>query len=132
MRLTDTQLVLLSAASQREDRSIELAPNLKGAASHKVVRKLLGEGLIEEIAAGGSLPVCRVPPEELPLKLHIRCAYDVLSGICRGTDYEHSTWNPAGTVPRISMLILFAAHSRPLVDESWRPWMGNAVGQLFG
>jgi hypothetical protein len=30
MKLTDTQLVLLSAASQREDRAIELAPNLKG------------------------------------------------------------------------------------------------------
>ena len=59
MKLTDTQLVLLSAASQREDRAIELTPNLKGAASHKVVRKLLSEGLIEEIAAGGSLPVWR-------------------------------------------------------------------------
>ena len=54
MKLSDTQLVLLSAASQREDRAIELTPNLKGAASHKVVRKLLSEGLIEEIAAGGT------------------------------------------------------------------------------
>jgi hypothetical protein len=59
MKLTDTQLVLLSAASQREDGAIELAPNLKGAASNKVVRKLLSEGLVEEIAAGGSLPVWR-------------------------------------------------------------------------
>jgi hypothetical protein len=48
MKLTDTQLVLLSAASQREDRAVEFAANLKGAASYKVVRKLLGEGLIEE------------------------------------------------------------------------------------
>jgi hypothetical protein len=37
MKLTDTQLVTLSAASQREDRAIELAPNLKGGAAHKVV-----------------------------------------------------------------------------------------------
>ena len=59
MKLTDTQLVLLSAASQREDRAIELTPNLKGAASHKVVRKLLSEGLIEDAAAEGSLPVWR-------------------------------------------------------------------------
>ena len=43
MKLTDTQLVLLSAASQREDRGIELAPNLKGGVAQKFVRKLLTE-----------------------------------------------------------------------------------------
>ena len=44
MTLTDTQLVLLSAASQRGDGAIELAPNLKGGAAHRVVGKLLSEG----------------------------------------------------------------------------------------
>jgi len=33
MKLTDNQLVLLSAASQREDRAIDVGPDLKGAAS---------------------------------------------------------------------------------------------------
>ena len=33
MKLTDTQLVLLSAASQREDGAVVLAPNLKGGAA---------------------------------------------------------------------------------------------------
>jgi len=33
MKLTDTQLVLLSAASRREDGAIVLAPNLKGSAA---------------------------------------------------------------------------------------------------
>jgi hypothetical protein len=47
MKLTDTQLVLLSAASQREDRGIELGPNLKGGAAQKIVRKLLTESLVE-------------------------------------------------------------------------------------
>jgi hypothetical protein len=51
MTLTDTQLVLLSAASQREDGGIELARNLKGGAAHRVVGKLLSQGLIEEIPA---------------------------------------------------------------------------------
>jgi hypothetical protein len=55
MKLTDTQLVLLSAASQREDGDLELAPNLKGGAARKVVGKLLTEGLVEEIPARGSL-----------------------------------------------------------------------------
>jgi hypothetical protein len=71
MKLTDTQLVLLSAASQREDGGIELAPNLKGGAAHKVVGKLLTEGLIEEIQACGALPVWRRDEDKGPLALRI-------------------------------------------------------------
>jgi hypothetical protein len=36
MNLTDTQLVIPSAASQREDRGVELSSTLKGAAARKV------------------------------------------------------------------------------------------------
>jgi hypothetical protein len=71
MKLTDTQLVLLSAAAQREDGSIELAPNLKGAAVHKVVGKLLTEGLVEEIQARGALPVWRRDDGQGALALRI-------------------------------------------------------------
>src|SRR5207244_13620338 len=71
MKLTDTQLVLLSAASQREDRGIELAPNLNGGAAQKLVRKLVTEGLIEEAAACGSLPVWRRDDGKGPLALRI-------------------------------------------------------------
>jgi hypothetical protein len=71
MKLTDTQLVLLSAASQREDRCIELGANLKGAAAHKVVGKLLTDGLIEETQARGSLPVWRRDEDKGPLALRI-------------------------------------------------------------
>jgi hypothetical protein len=59
VKLTDTQLVLLSAASQRDDRAIERPPNLVGGAAGKVVARLLVEGLIEEIQTRGSLPVWR-------------------------------------------------------------------------
>ena len=71
MKLTDTQLVILSAASQREDCAIELAPNLKGGAAHKVVGKLLTDGLVEEIQARGSLPVWRRDEDKGPLALRI-------------------------------------------------------------
>src|SRR5262249_39097077 len=67
----DTQLVILSAASQREDRGVELPPNLKGGAAHKVVSKLLGEGLLEEVAAGNSLPVWRRHDHEGPIAVCI-------------------------------------------------------------
>ena len=59
MKLTDTQLRLLAAASQRDDRALERPSNLTGGAAGKVVAKLLTEGLIEEIQSRGSLPVWR-------------------------------------------------------------------------
>jgi hypothetical protein len=71
MKLTDTQLVLLSAASQREDGGVELGPNLKGSASRRVLGKLLSEHLIEEIPAQGSLPVWRRDDGKGPLALRI-------------------------------------------------------------
>jgi hypothetical protein len=59
VKLTDTQLVLLSAAAQRDDRALERPSNLTGAATTKVVAKLLSEGLVEEIRSRGPLPVWR-------------------------------------------------------------------------
>jgi hypothetical protein len=57
MKLTDTQLVLLSAASQRQDNAVET--KLKGGAADKVIGKLLSQHLVEEIPAQGGLPVWR-------------------------------------------------------------------------
>jgi hypothetical protein len=59
MKLTDTQLVLLSRASQRPDRCLELPPNLKGGAVQKLVAKLSSSGLVEEIAAAAGMPIWR-------------------------------------------------------------------------
>jgi len=63
--------VLISAAAQRQDHGIELAPNLKGGAAQKLVRKLLSEGLIEEVRATGSLPVRRRDDDNQPGALRI-------------------------------------------------------------
>jgi hypothetical protein len=59
VKLTDTQLLLLSTASQRDDHALEPLSNLAGAAAQKVVAKLLAEGLVEESSAHGRLPVWR-------------------------------------------------------------------------
>jgi hypothetical protein len=59
VKLTDTQLLLLSAASQRDDRALEPPPKLTGGAAGKVMAKLLTEGLVEDVRARGSLPVWR-------------------------------------------------------------------------
>jgi hypothetical protein len=58
-KLTDTQLIILSAASQRDDRGVELPANLQGKAARKVVDKLIRAGLLEEVRAGGSLSIWR-------------------------------------------------------------------------
>ena len=61
MKLTDTQLVLLSTASQRDDGAVVLAPNLRGGAASKVVGKLLHQDAVvvretaEQILKAGKL-----------------------------------------------------------------------------
>lgn len=47
--LSDTQLVILSAAAQRDDLQIVLPDRLRGGAGQKVLAALLGKALIEEI-----------------------------------------------------------------------------------
>jgi hypothetical protein len=71
MKLTDTQLVLLSAASQREDGAIQIDSKLKGGVADKMIGKLLRQRLIEEIPAQGGLPVWRRDQEMGALALRI-------------------------------------------------------------
>ncbi len=60
MKLSDTQLVVLSAACKRADRNLlPLPANLKGGAQQKVVASLLAKGLIEEGGARPADPVWR-------------------------------------------------------------------------
>jgi len=51
-KLSDTQLVILSAACQRDDRLVlPLPDNLKGGAATKVIGSLVAKGLVEEVDA---------------------------------------------------------------------------------
>jgi hypothetical protein len=70
-KLTDTQLIILSSASRREDGIVVVPAKLKGAAAHKVVGPLLTKGLVEEIPADGKLPVWRRDDSEGPFALRI-------------------------------------------------------------
>ena len=70
-RLTDAQLVILSAASQRDDRGVELPANVKGEAARKAADKLIRAGLLEEVRAAGSLPVWRRGDRNGPMALRI-------------------------------------------------------------
>jgi hypothetical protein len=46
-RLTDRQLIILSAASQHNDREVELPASVKGEGARKLVDKLIRAGLLE-------------------------------------------------------------------------------------
>ena len=57
IKLTDTQLVLLSAAAQRKDLLLVAPPTLKGATAQKVASKLISAGFVKEVKAKASDPI---------------------------------------------------------------------------
>jgi hypothetical protein len=59
IKLTDTHLVLLSAAAQREDGCLVASRTLKGGAAQRVANKLISCGLVKEIKAKTNEPVWR-------------------------------------------------------------------------
>ena len=59
IKLSDAQLVMLSAAAQRDDHCLTLPEKLKGAAAHRVMTKLIAAGLVEEVKAKTGMPVWR-------------------------------------------------------------------------
>jgi hypothetical protein len=71
MTLSDTQLLILSAASQRTDHAAVLPANLKGSAAKKVVDKLLNEKLLQELRAKDDMPVWRRGGDNRPYTLRI-------------------------------------------------------------
>jgi hypothetical protein len=70
-RLTDTQLVILSTASRRDDRGVDLPTNVTGEALREAVGKLIRTGLLDEVRANGSLLAWRRDAEAGPMALRI-------------------------------------------------------------
>ena len=70
MKLTNTQLVLLSRAIQRDDGALEIPDDQKGS-TKKTVDKLLGAKLLEEVLATPGFPVWRRDEQEGPIGLQI-------------------------------------------------------------
>src|SRR5215831_11777596 len=70
-KLTDTQLVILSTASRRNDRGVDLPGNVTVEAVRKAVDKLIRAGLLEEVRANGSLLAWRRDAEAGPMALRV-------------------------------------------------------------
>jgi hypothetical protein len=71
IKLTDAQLVMMSAAAQRKDRCLSAPATIKGAALGKVSAKLVKLGLAREIEAKAGAPIWRrdVAGQSYALKL---------------------------------------------------------------
>lgn len=69
--LTDTQLVLLSAASRCDDHLLIRPDTLKGGAAAKVAAALLRLGLVQEVAVGCDAPAWRTGEDERPFGLRL-------------------------------------------------------------
>ena len=59
VKLTDAQLVMMSAAAQRKDRCLSAPATIRGAALSKVTAKLTKLGLVREIEAKPGAPIWR-------------------------------------------------------------------------
>src|SRR4051794_11665480 len=70
-KLNDTQLIILSSASQREDGLALLPEGVKGAAAKAAITKLLGLGFLKEIRVKRDQPAWRTDEEEKPIGLKI-------------------------------------------------------------
>jgi hypothetical protein len=71
VKLSDPQLIILSAASQRQDQAAVLPANLRGSAAKKVIDKLVSEDLLRELPAKDEMPVWRRGHDKRPYALQI-------------------------------------------------------------
>ena len=72
VKLTNTELMMMSAAAQRDDRGLEPPKGLKASAAAKVAAKLIAGGLVREIKAKTGMEAWRRDEEtgqEYSLKL---------------------------------------------------------------
>jgi hypothetical protein len=74
VKLTDAQLVMMSAAARRKDHCLTLPETMKGAAVGKVSAKLLKLGLVREIRVKAGIPVWRRDEAGLGFALKLTAA----------------------------------------------------------
>ena len=100
--LTDTQLVILSAAAQRQDRAVLPLPKslkIKGGAITKTLEGLRKKGLLEEKAAARNATAWREGEDGRRMMLVIADAgLQAIDGEPAGDSSKRST--PFGSAPR--------------------------------
>ena len=119
-KLSDTQLVILSAACARGDRRVlPLPKSLKGGAAQKVIDALIAKGLVAETEALKGEPVWREDNDSRKLTLVATAAADEVleGGAGEGTSIVQKTRTKAKTfqprVPKPAEAAPAAVKTRP-------------------
>ena len=116
-KLSDTQSVILSAASQRTDRlALPLPKSLKGGAAHKVVNALIDRGFLKEVKANRKLndPVWRETDEGRVVTLVITDAG--LSAIGIGSEFPKERKPREGTKQSVMIEMLCRPQGTTLAE----------------
>jgi hypothetical protein len=114
-KLTDTQLVILSSASRRNDRGVDLPTNVTGEALRKAVDKLIRTGLLEEVRANGSLLAWRRDAEAGPMALRITTQGLEAIGVAVGAPTETNV-SPAPDVTEVEAPAVKVVASRKRIS----------------
>jgi Protein of unknown function (DUF3489) len=80
-KLNDTQLVILSTASQREDGLASAPEGMKAAAAKAAITKLLGLRYLKEVRVKRDQPAWRTDEDEKPIGLKITKAGSAAIGV---------------------------------------------------
>jgi len=115
-KLSDKQLMLLSAASQRHDRLLALPEILKGAAARALVSKLLAGGLVEEITVSPADPYWRTSKDDQMIGLRI--TQTGLEAI--GIEPDGTADADAGDTPQVGSEPQVASSEEPAVAPTPR------------
>ncbi len=94
-KLTDTQLVLLSAASQREERYLTPPAGARLGPARKAVAKLLEAGFVREVRARKNAPVWR-RDEETEQSFTLKLTAAGLKAIAAEADEDSEEASPSG------------------------------------
>jgi hypothetical protein len=99
MKLSDTQLLILSSASRRTDHAAVLPPNLKGSAANKVVDRLLNQKLLQKLRTKEDMPVWRHGDDNTPYSLRItKAGLRAIEGEAAATTSEKGTAGGPGAI----------------------------------
>jgi hypothetical protein len=121
-KLNDTQLIILSSASQREDGLAVLPESLKPNAAKAAVTKLVGLGYLKEVRVKRGEPAWRNDAEEKPLGLKITKAGAAAIGLA---DESASEEEPAPT-PKVSR-----TKPKPQSAQAGSPREGSKQAQII-
>jgi hypothetical protein len=80
-KLNDTQLVILSSATQREDELASAPDGIKAATAKAAITKLLGFGFLKEVRVKRDQPAWRTDEDEKPIGLKITKAGSAAIGV---------------------------------------------------